>query len=184
MGFKQVLYISLYRSLRFLLEGSVTRTQEHRWQRRAQRATFREGDRTVWKHSSGTRRRPDSSTRARKCPRDPSLKSLLALGMDSLFLLTSQKSEKKDEEDRHFFSPPTKKDKKEFPIPFSTAKFRIKEETATNVTVRVHCQGNNQHSTAVFENKRLTPCNYQLKESNKLGHFSSFSSFHEVHRNN
>ena len=50
----------------------------------------------------GNKRRPDSSTSAQNCSESPCSNPTWPWGWT--FLLTSQKPERKDEEDRHFFS--------------------------------------------------------------------------------
>ena len=66
-------------------------------------APFSEGGRTRGgTRVGGNKRRPDSSTGARNCSESPCSNPAWPWGWT--FLLTSQKPDRKDEEDRHFFS--------------------------------------------------------------------------------
>ena len=53
-------------------------------------------------HTCGNKRRPDSSTNAQNCSESPCSNPVQTWGWT--FLITSQKPEKKNEEDRHFLS--------------------------------------------------------------------------------
>ena len=95
----QTIYIFYWKAL-------VSQATEYEQQRGAQLAPFSEGGRT----RGGTRVGTRGDLTLPQCPellRIPTFKSCLALGRTCLLL--SQKPEKKDAEDKHFFSPAMKK---------------------------------------------------------------------------
>ena len=87
--------------LHFLLEGSVSQVIRIWAEEKSPIGSFQWRGKDKGRHTCGNKR-PDSSTSARNCSESPLSNPAWTWGWT--FLITSQKPERKDEEDRHFFS--------------------------------------------------------------------------------